>query len=67
MVFEKMGEIIKKRDKIAHGSNVEVTVADVDDAGKHARALLGKLLLRKPQFTSIDSLARWVRKQALLG
>lgn len=67
MVYDKLSEIIKKRDEIAHGSTKLITEADVEEAGNYARALLRALLVRQPRFMSIQQLATWVKKQQLLG
>ncbi len=67
MVYDKLSEIIKKRDEIAHGSTRLVTEADVEEAGKYAKALLRRLLIGQPKFMSGQHLAAWVKKQQLLG
>jgi len=67
-VFDKMSEIIKRRDEIAHGgSKIVITEIDVEEAGQYARALLKELLFRNPKFKDIRQLAEWVRKQSLIG
>lgn len=66
-IYDKLSEIIQKRDEIAHGSTKLITEADVEEAGKYARALLRELLVRQPRFVNIQQLAAWVKKQSLLG
>lgn len=68
LVFDKINNIVQKRDEIAHGgSSAFITAVDVGEAGKYARALLQVLLLGEPKFKSTKQLAEWVRKQTLLG
>ncbi|MBM2832714.1 MAG: hypothetical protein HW414_1766 [Dehalococcoidia bacterium] len=68
MVWRAMDKIIGKRDKIAHGSSeVLVTEADVEEAGKYARGLLHTLLLGPTKFKEPEELAAWAKRQALLG
>ncbi len=67
IIFDKMRDIIGKRDKIAHGSKQEITEADIDEAGKYTKALLAELLLRCPRFDTIQALAKWVQKRSLSG
>lgn len=68
LVWRKMSDFVKKRDSIAHGSaKLTVTEAEVEEIGLYARSLLRRLLVKEPKFKDINQLAKWVKRQSLLG
>jgi len=66
-VYKDMDKFIKKRDKLAHGSELHVSQWETERFGIYARGILTKLLLRDPPFKTMQELGKWVQWKSFQG
>lgn len=66
-VYTDMSDYIKKRNELAHGSQLDLSQWETEKFGKYARRILTRLLLVDPPFKDMNDLDKWILQKSFQG